>query len=115
MSNVGLHFLTTVLMTKAHLVHSKFRVIIGVLSSLGLCLNFVLAVSPLWGWSSFLGWASALVLVVFALDERKNIRLALTNQHAPLDRILATCLLALPTLAIGVNLALLAFGRELLR
>ncbi len=103
------------LTTKAHPVQSKVRVLVGVLWSIGLCLNFVLAISPLWGWSSALGWISTLVLIVFALDERKNISSALMNQQAPMDSILGGCLLALPTLAVGVNLALLAFGRDVWR
>lgn len=112
MSNVGPPSLACVHMTEAHLVQSRLRVIVGVLWSLGLCLNFVLAISPVWGWSSFLGWASMLVLVVFAFDERKTISLALQNLRGPLDRILATFFLSLVAVAVVVNVVLLVFGQE---
>lgn len=113
--SVGHHCLPAVFTTKDRLFKSKVHLITGLLWSVGLCLNFVLSISPLWGWSPFLGWLSALVLVVFAIDERKSISSALTSKQALLDRILATFLLALPALAIGINLSLLAFGRELQR
>src|ERR1035438_2741661 len=53
----------------------------AVLWIIGLGLNFVAAISPIWGWSSVLGWVSSAVLVAFAVDERKGIRASLAGNE----------------------------------
>jgi hypothetical protein len=77
------------------------------LFSLGMGLNFVLAISPLWGWSSFLGWMGTIVLIAFAVDERKNIKKALANERHVIDRLFALYLVGLALLAAAVNSFLL--------
>ncbi|WP_019915975.1 hypothetical protein [Methyloversatilis discipulorum] len=77
------------------------------LFALGMGLNFVLAISPLWGWSSFLGWMGTIVLIVFAVDERKNIKKALANERQVIDRLYAFYLVGLALLAAAVNCFLL--------
>lgn len=77
------------------------------LFALGMGLNFVLAISPLWGWSSFLGWMGTIVLIVFAVDERKNIKKALANERQVIDRLYAFYLVGLAQLAAAVNCFLL--------
>ncbi len=83
------------------------QIVVAVLWIMGLGLNFVLAISPIWGWSSFLGWMSSAVLVAFAVDERKGIRASLARNARRPDRLFALYLLALASTAILINTALL--------
>lgn len=79
----------------------------AVLWIIGLGLNFVAAISPIWGWSSVLGWVSSAVLVAFAVDERKGIRASLACDARRPDRLFALYLLVLPSAAVVINAALL--------
>jgi hypothetical protein len=79
------------------------QAIASVLWLLGIALNLVLAVSPLWGWHPFLGWVASIVLLTFVWDERRSIRAALNRQGRAADRLFAYYLLAGAIVALLVN------------
>jgi hypothetical protein len=82
-----------------------FRVIASVLWSLGIALNLVLAVSPLWRWHQFLGWGASIVLLTLVWDERRSIQAALGRHGRAADRIFAFYLLTAAIVALLVNTA----------
>lgn len=81
----------------------RLQAIASVLWPLGIALNLVLAVSPLWGWHPFLGWGASIVLLTFVWDERRAIRAALSGQGRTADRLFAYYLLAGAIVALLVN------------
>lgn len=66
----------------------KKKVVVAFPTLLGLALNLVLAISPLWGWHPFLGWASSAVLFAFFWDARLSVRVALGSQATTADWLL---------------------------
>ncbi|MBQ0941994.1 hypothetical protein KAK07_01465 [Ideonella sp. 4Y16] len=82
---------------------SHLKVIAALLTLLGLALNLMLAISPLWGWHPFLGWCASIVLLAFVWEERRSIRAALSGLGRTADRVSAYCLLTAAIVAILVN------------
>jgi hypothetical protein len=81
----------------------RLQAIASVLWWLGIALNLVLAVSPLWRWHPFLGWGASVVLLTFVWDERRSIRAGLSGQGRTVDRLFAYYLLAAAMVALLVN------------
>lgn len=81
----------------------RLKAISAFLWPLGLALNLVLAISPLWGWHAFLGWSTTMVLLTFLWDERRSIQAALTSESRLADRLFAYLLLAAPVVGLLVN------------
>lgn len=88
----------------------KVQGAVAVLMLLGLALNLMLAVSPLWGWHPFLGWASSAVLFAFAWDERKSLRAAMRSEALPGDRYIAYFLIGAPAIGLLVNAGVVLFA-----
>jgi hypothetical protein len=89
----------------------KVKGAVVVLTLLGLALNLVLAVSPLWGWHPFLGWASSAVLFAFAWDERKSLRAAMQSEAIPGDRLIAYFLIGAPVIGLLANTGFVLFAK----
>lgn len=87
----------------------RFQNVAVVLWILGLALNFITALSGIWGWHPFLGWASTLVLMIFAYDERQGILKALKRGLGVRDRLFAIYLLSISTVALVANLFLAVY------
>jgi hypothetical protein len=88
----------------------QLKVVAALLTLLGLALNLILAVSPLWGWHPGLGWCTTIVLLAFAWDERRSIRAALNRSGQTADRLFSCCLLIAVTVALLVN-TVVAFAK----
>lgn len=70
-------------------------------------LNFILAISSLWGWHS-INWLCTVVLVVIVIEDRKTIKAALTSPASRFsDRCFAWYIVFLALGAIAVNTTLL--------
>lgn len=87
----------------ADTIPPKVKAVAGVLTLVGLALNLVLAISPLWGWHPALGWISSVVLLAFAWDSRQSLRAALRAEAGPVDRLIACVLVSAPMLGLLVN------------
>jgi hypothetical protein len=81
----------------------RLQAIASVLWLIGIALNMVLAISPLWGWHPFLGWGALVVLLTFVWDERRSIRAALSGQGRTADRLFAYYLLIAAIVGLLVN------------
>lgn len=75
----------------------------AVLWTIGLALNFVFAISQLWGWHPFLAWSSSIVLAAIAWDERRGIRLSLCDHGKMVDRLFAYYLIILCVTGLLIN------------
>lgn len=95
----------------ADTVPPKVKAVAGVLTLLGLALNLVLAISPLWGWHPALGWITSVVLFAVAWDERQSLQASLRAEAAPLDRLFACFLVSAPVVGLLANAGLALFGR----
>jgi len=87
----------------ADTIPPKVKFVAGMLTLIGLALNLVLAVSPLWGWHPVLGWVSSVVLLAFAWDARQSLRAALRAEATSVDRLVACFLVGAPMVGLLAN------------
>lgn len=95
----------------ADTIPPKVKAVAGVLTLIGLALNLVLAISPLWGWHPALGWLSSAVLFAFAWDSRQSLRAALRAEANPVDRLVACLLVGAPVVGLLVNSGIALFAK----
>jgi ABC-type iron transport system FetAB permease component len=77
--------------------------VVVVLLIIGYGLNFVLAISSLWGWHT-INWLACIVLITIAIEDRKAIKVALTSAQSRFaDRFFAWYILALAFSAAAIN------------
>lgn len=79
------------------------KAVVALLTVLGLAINLIFAISPLWGWDPLLGWCTSIVLLAFAWDGRRSIRASMSSQSRTADRLFAYGLLTAVTVALLVN------------
>lgn len=76
--------------------------------AMGYGVNFLVAISALWGWRPYMGALACFVLIVMLIDDRKVIRQALKGELKRGDHMLALYYVGLAAIAIAVNAAVAA-------